>query len=178
MSWLVPSMTRRRVAVRINRPLTSEQQSRVDATLIDAERNKDAIIARGRQIKRLHENARASLREAFRLLKHERETQGVTLQELESRTGIRISAISRLENDPTSNPTVQTLQRIATALGKRSPSSSQTVKIRQHRTDFTANCDRCRADVRLAKPAQRPAAPALGRSPGSHRPGRDRNRCR
>jgi len=112
-------MTRRRVAVRINRPLTPDQQSRADAVLEHAERNKESIVARGREIKRLHENARASLREAFRLLKQERETQGVTLQELESRTGIRISAISRLENDPTSNPTVQTLQRIATALGKQ-----------------------------------------------------------
>jgi transcriptional regulator with XRE-family HTH domain len=43
----------------------------------------------------------------------------MTLQELEDRTGIGSGAISRLENDPASNPTILTLQRIASALGKQ-----------------------------------------------------------
>lgn len=109
---------KRKIAVRINRPLSTSQQERADAALAEAERQREQIIARGRAIKRLHGSARASLRDAFQLLKKARQSQGITLQELEQRTGIRISAISRLENDPTSNPTVQTLQRIATALGK------------------------------------------------------------
>lgn len=111
--------TKRKVAVRISRPLTTEQQARVDAAYAAAERDKDAIIARGRQVRRVHDAARASVRDAFQLLKQERRVQGVTLQELEQRTGIRMGAISRLENDPVANPTVKTLQRIAAALGKQ-----------------------------------------------------------
>jgi len=113
-----PIASKRKVAVRIHRPLTALQQRRAEPALEEAEREKTQILARGRAIKGLHANARASRSEAFQLLKTARQSQGVTLQELEKRTGIRISAISRLENDPAANPTVQTLQRIATALGR------------------------------------------------------------
>lgn len=109
---------KRKIAVRINRPLTPAQQRRADAALAEAEQEREQIIGRGRIIKHLHGSARTSLSEAFHLLRSARQTQGVTLQELEQRTGIRMSAISRLENDPTANPTVRTLQRIAAALGK------------------------------------------------------------
>jgi DNA-binding XRE family transcriptional regulator len=108
----------RKRAVRVNRPLTAEQQRRVETARASAEADKDAIIARGRKIMRQHALATAALRETFQLLKQERQTQGVTLQELEDRTGISRGALSRLENDPTPNPTVRTLQRIAAALGK------------------------------------------------------------
>ena len=109
----------RKKIVRDRRPLTSAERKRVDAARLAASSEREAIVARGRQVKRMHDAARASLREAFRLLKAERQAQGMTLQELEDRTGIGSGAISRLENDPAPNPTVQTLQRIATALGKQ-----------------------------------------------------------
>ena len=47
-----------------------------------------------------------------------REEQGVSLAELERRTGIRKSALSRLENSKAPNPTLATLIRYAAALGK------------------------------------------------------------
>ncbi len=43
--------------------------------------------------------------------------QALSLADVEERTGIRRSVLSRLENDTTSNPTMLTLQRYAVALG-------------------------------------------------------------
>jgi transcriptional regulator with XRE-family HTH domain len=52
-------------------------------------------------------------------LREAREAENVSLAELEKRTGIRKSALSRLENSNAPNPTLATLQRYAEALGKR-----------------------------------------------------------
>ncbi len=54
---------------------------------------------------------------AMQLLKAEREKRGVTLAELSQRTGIDKSNLSKLENDINANPTLETLMRIARALG-------------------------------------------------------------
>jgi DNA-binding Xre family transcriptional regulator len=51
-------------------------------------------------------------------LRAERERQGMTLAELSRRTGIDATALSRLETGRHNNPTVDTLYRIASALGK------------------------------------------------------------
>jgi DNA-binding Xre family transcriptional regulator len=51
-------------------------------------------------------------------LKRERQRQNVTLAELEARTGIDQAALSRLENGRNANPTLDTLNRVAAALGK------------------------------------------------------------
>jgi len=48
-----------------------------------------------------------------------REAAGISLAELEQRTGIRKSVLSRLENSKAPNPTLATLQRYAEALGAR-----------------------------------------------------------
>lgn len=112
------STRRTKKAVRVHHPLTEAQLQRLAEVRADAETHREEIIAQGREILRSHVAATAALRETFRLLKHERQSQGVTLQELETRTGISRGALSRLENDPTPNPTVRTLQRIASALGK------------------------------------------------------------
>jgi hypothetical protein len=109
----------KKTLVRIRRPLTADERRRVEETYRSAEAEKDAIIARGRRIMRQRDAARTALRETFRLLKTERQAQGITLRELEERTGIGRGALSRLENDPDPNPTVHTLQRYAAALGKQ-----------------------------------------------------------
>jgi hypothetical protein len=109
----------KKTLVRIRRPLTADERRRVEETYRSAEADKDAIIARGRRIMRQRDAARTALRETFRLLKTERQAQGITLRELEGRTGIGRGALSRLENDPDPNPTVHTLQRYAAALGKQ-----------------------------------------------------------
>ena len=109
----------RKTLIRIRRPLTAAERHRVEETYRRTEAEKDQIIARGRQIMLECEAERAALRKTFQLLKSERQAQGVTLRELETRTGIGRGALSRLENDPNPNPTVRTLQRYAAALGKQ-----------------------------------------------------------
>ena len=59
-----------------------------------------------------------SLHEALAYLKRERLRQNLTLRELSERTGIDEAALSRLENGQNSNPKVDTMYRVASALGK------------------------------------------------------------
>ena len=58
------------------------------------------------------------LHQLFALLKKERERQKLTLAEMEGKTGISQAALSRLETGRSANPTVDTIYRISTALGK------------------------------------------------------------
>jgi hypothetical protein len=51
-------------------------------------------------------------------LKRERENQGLTLAAVSERSGIDQAALSRLETGSHANPTLDTLYRIASALGK------------------------------------------------------------
>jgi DNA-binding Xre family transcriptional regulator len=74
----------------------------------------DGLVAKGQRIRERHDR----LIDALCVLKAEREAQSVSLSELQRRTGISKSALSRLENDPNPNPTVSTLLRIAEALGR------------------------------------------------------------
>lgn len=74
----------------------------------------DELMAKGQRYRERQDR----LIDALRALKAEREAQSVSLSELERRTGISKSALSRLENDPNPNPTVSTLLRIAEALGR------------------------------------------------------------
>ncbi len=58
------------------------------------------------------------LHQAVAWLKQERERQNLTLAEMSRRTGIDQAALSRLETGKNSNPTFDTLNRVAAALGK------------------------------------------------------------
>jgi DNA-binding XRE family transcriptional regulator len=107
-------MTRKRIARRIKYTLTPEERARVDWVRREVELEKDSLVAEARRDKR---RSRA-LREACRMLRAERESQGLSLADLSKRTGITRSALCRLENDISPNPTVSTLQRYAEALGK------------------------------------------------------------
>lgn len=105
--------------IRLSRARTADERRIADETRRFGEREKDAILARGRAVKARRDASVAALRETFQVLKAERQAQGVTLQELQERTGIGRGALSRLENEPDPNPTVRTLQRYAAALGKQ-----------------------------------------------------------
>lgn len=59
------------------------------------------------------------LREAMLALRKCREAAGVSLNALAERTGIDQAALSRLESGASENPTINTLQRYAFALGKQ-----------------------------------------------------------
>jgi len=58
------------------------------------------------------------LHQLMSALKKEREQQGLTLADLSVRAGIDQAALSRLETGTNGNPTLETLFRIASALGK------------------------------------------------------------
>ena len=58
------------------------------------------------------------LRQVTSELRRERERQHLTLNEVASRAGMDPAVLSRLETGRSDNPTVETLYRVAAALGK------------------------------------------------------------
>ena len=104
---------------RIRRELTPEEHQRWERAREEADREKDEFLAEGRRIRAAHNRARAAMRDALKFLKAERQSQGLSLSDIEKRTGIGRAALSRLENESEPNPTVATLTRYAEALGKR-----------------------------------------------------------
>jgi transcriptional regulator with XRE-family HTH domain len=59
------------------------------------------------------------LRKTFAALKPIREKQGLSISDMEERTGMDRAMISRLENGQVDNPTIATISRYAKALGQR-----------------------------------------------------------
>jgi hypothetical protein len=100
-----------------------------DATA--AERKRHAAIRKeiASELPEIKEKARrrlASLRKKGTPLRHvmgvlraERERLGLSLADIYERSGIDRAALSRLENDTESNPTLTTLERYAAAVGRK-----------------------------------------------------------
>ena len=101
---------------RIQRPNNAADWKQLDAELAS---EKDEVLAAARESKAAYDALAPELREVLRLLKAEREAQGLSLAEIESRSGLAQSKLARLENDSEPNPTLSTLRRYATALGKK-----------------------------------------------------------
>ena len=108
-----------RKAKRIKRTLSSAERRKYGDTHARVDAERDEILAEARRRKHAQDALAAELRHAFRLLKKERQAQGLSLAEMQDRTGMSRSAISRLENDDSANPTIETLTRYAEALGKQ-----------------------------------------------------------
>src|SRR5947208_10749765 len=98
----------------VNKVLTEEERVRHRAIREQVEQEKPALIARGRRAKA----RRIMLKEAVAALKATREALGLSLADIKASTGIEKSNLSRLENDPLANPTIDTLCRYADAVGK------------------------------------------------------------
>jgi DNA-binding XRE family transcriptional regulator len=62
--------------------------------------------------------ASVPLRELLAALKAARQQAGLSLAEMTERTGIEPPNLSKLENDADANPTLNTVERYASALGK------------------------------------------------------------
>jgi DNA-binding XRE family transcriptional regulator len=107
-----------RQAKRDARSLSPAERSRLQQLREQIDAEKDEIIAEGRRHKAAHDAAVARLRDVFQLLRAERIRQSLSLADMQSRTGIARSALSRLETDPDANPTLATVTRYAEALGK------------------------------------------------------------
>ena len=101
---------------RVYRELTATEQQRVDESRAETESEKQGILAEGRLRKKAWEATQREVRRIVDALKAERERTGVSLADVEAKSGLKRSALSRLENDPNANPTLLTLQRYAVAL--------------------------------------------------------------
>lgn len=104
---------------RVFRELSSDEQNRLNRAREETEAIRGEVLAEGRIRKRALDLSRVQVRHTVAGLRSERERLGLSLAEVESRSGLKRSSLSRLENDATSNPTLLTLQRYASALGMR-----------------------------------------------------------
>lgn len=95
-----------------------ERDEYIGAVANEAAGKKKNIEAMGGVARELMEEVEQAVDVVARL-KAAREKAGISLNELETRTGIRKSVLSRLENSKAPNPTLATLQRYATAIGFR-----------------------------------------------------------
>ena len=77
------------------------------------------IKRRARQRLALIKKEGTPLRQVLAALRAERERQGLSLADINERTGIDRAALSRLENNEDANPTLTTLERYAEAVGKQ-----------------------------------------------------------
>ena len=107
-----------RKAKRIEHVLSAAELSRLKLLRQQIDGEKDEIIAEARRHKAAHDATAARLRDVMRLLHCERTRQGLSLSDIQSRTGISPPALSRLETEPDANPTLTTIARYAAALGK------------------------------------------------------------
>ncbi|MGH7200253.1 MAG: helix-turn-helix domain-containing protein [Planctomycetaceae bacterium] len=82
------------------------------------EAEKPQLVQKGLAILAAHKARQARLKTAVEALRVAREELGISLTELQRRTGINRSNLSRLENAPDPNPTIDTLNRYARAVGK------------------------------------------------------------
>ena len=100
---------------RSRRTLTDEEKARMRGLREQVEAEKEDILRRGREIFAEHEQAVA---QTIGDLKRARQSQGLSLQEVAERMGTDRSNVHRLERG-SGNPTVATLARYATAVGRR-----------------------------------------------------------
>ena len=101
---------------------TPEERERIKAARekMDAERpSPDDLIASGEYEGPVQLGTYWEVRQLMAALKAERERQGLTLSNVEESSGIDKATLSRLETGKQTNPTIDTVSRIASALGKK-----------------------------------------------------------
>lgn len=82
-------------------------------------KEKRQLSKSAREFRQKHAAAELELARAAELLRAERLEQGLSLADIQEKSGMSRAAICRLENLVDANPTVATLDRMAEALGKR-----------------------------------------------------------
>ncbi len=109
-------MTERKIErVSRGRRLTPEEAARYRQARAEADAHRDEIKAYVRS--RIAEMA--ELRQVFAKLQHARQAQGLSLTDVQQRTGIDRSSLAKLEKGLQPNPTLDTVIRVAAAVGKR-----------------------------------------------------------
>jgi DNA-binding phage protein len=79
----------------------------------------EQLVASGQYAPPIPMGEYMELKRLMYLLRQERERQGLSLADIESRSGIDRSSLCRLEKNEEANPTFDTVWRIARALRKR-----------------------------------------------------------
>jgi ribosome-binding protein aMBF1 (putative translation factor) len=102
---------------RIIREMTPAERTRWRRALAEEETPEN--MAAARRAKRTSEAGRTLLGDVVRLLREERERQGLSVATVADRCDMERSTISRLETAATPNPTVATLCALAEAIGKK-----------------------------------------------------------
>jgi DNA-binding phage protein len=92
--------------------LTPEEAAKYDAIRRAVDQELPEILSRRRAHEELVEKLLQDLKAA-------RESAGLSLADVRDKTGMDRSAIAKLENGHRANPTLDTLIRYATAVGKR-----------------------------------------------------------
>ena len=88
----------------VSKKLTEAERIRHRRIRTQIEEEKPELIAHARLVKQRH----ARLRDAIGALKATREALGLSLTDMKARTGIEKGNLSRLENAPNPNPTIDT----------------------------------------------------------------------
>lgn len=114
---------------RIIRPATPEERARHAAIIETFEKAElakvlDDVRQRLRQderqvTQRLTATGALDLSATVSALKASREAQGLTLADVSAASGMSVPALSSLETGRNDNPTLRTLQRYASAIGRR-----------------------------------------------------------
>lgn len=100
---------------RSKKTLPAERVRELKKVAEKIDREESVVIKKkGRAVKARHDQ----LRDVAKVLKAERQRLGLSLNDVADRSGIAKANLSRLENDPHPNPTVDTLLRYAQALGR------------------------------------------------------------
>jgi len=107
---------KRAAAKRIVRPLTADEAARVERARGAVKQQRDQIQRGGQQQLKTWMAMRKDVDATIEALKRQRERLGLSLADVEQRSGLRKSVLSRLENDKRANPTLLTLQRYVTAV--------------------------------------------------------------
>jgi DNA-binding phage protein len=103
---------------RIHRAATEAEKERHRLAREQIASELPEIKARGREALEKIRREGTPISYIVSALRAERERQGISLADLNQRSGIDRAALSRLENNEEANPTLNTLQRYAAAIGK------------------------------------------------------------
>jgi ribosome-binding protein aMBF1 (putative translation factor) len=124
-------MKRRAKALVRDRKLTAEEVRRLRDVRRRLDAESEEIKAKGARVKEVVDSATfptvqsgplpksATLAEAMSLLMEARISSGLSLADINERTGMDRSMLSKLERREDANPTIETLNRIADAMGKK-----------------------------------------------------------
>ncbi len=104
---------------RIYRKTTSEERARHAKVREQIAKELPDIRRRAKDRLALLKKEGTPIRQVLAALRAERERQGLSLADIQERTGIDRAALSRLENNEDANPTLATLERYAEAIGRQ-----------------------------------------------------------